>query len=296
MNATSNNLTLGLILLFFACGQPKDKKPFVTSSIDSTQKNNEKNEPERLERRKQIEAQEVLDSLRLDKILKKALGIGKSNINKTNFSMDFQTIDTVNGDVETNVTIGNLFSKVQKHLLIKRHAVGYIFINVFKINKEDIKPVLYHKQWNIEYVNDTIQDINGDGYFDFVVNTYGSTGCCLKAFSNVYLLQSNRGTFTNGFEFINPTFSPKEKIIRGVCYGHPGETEMYKFKWNGENVDTIEYVYYERNAKGKKTGNIIYSNRRPNDDNVTILKRSRSVAAEYTRIDGYDWFTEKGYE
>ena len=34
-------------------------------------------------------------------------------------------------------------------------------------------------------------------------------------------------TFSKNFEFINPTFSPKEKIIRGICYGHPGETEMY---------------------------------------------------------------------
>ena len=40
-------------------------------------------------------------------------------------------------------------------------------------------------------------------------------------------------TISNNFEFINPTFSPKEKIIRGVCYGHPSETEMYKYKWNG---------------------------------------------------------------
>jgi len=80
----------------------------------------------------------------------------------------------------------------------------------------------------MEYINDTIRDINGDGFNDFVVNWYGSNGCCLKAFSNVYLLRPDKKIFSNNLEFINPTFSPTEKIIRGVCYGYPGETEMYK--------------------------------------------------------------------
>ena len=52
---------------------------------------------------------------------------------------------------------------------------------------------------------------------------------------------------TDRNSIINPTFSPKEKIIRGVGYGHPGETEMYKYKWNGNTIDTMEYVYFERN-------------------------------------------------
>ena len=135
----------------------------------------------------------------------------------------------------------------------------------------------------------------GDGLNDFVVNWYGSTGCCLKAFSNVYLLRQDKKAFSENFEFINPTFSPKEKIVRGVCYGHPGETEMYKYKWNGEKVDTLEYVSYERNEKGK-TGKVIISTDRPYGEKFKTLKVLNSVPTEYKKIEGYDWFTGKGYE
>ena len=143
----------------------------------------------------------------------------------------------------------------------------------------------------MEYVNDTIRDINGDKIKDFVVNFYGVNGCCLKAFSNVYLLRSDKKMFSNVFEFINPTFSPKEKIIRGVCYGHPGETELYKYKWNGEQVDTIEYVSYEMNDKGRKTGKVIISKDLPYSDSNGTIKRLNSVPSEYREIYGYDWFT-----
>jgi hypothetical protein len=141
------------------------------------------------------------------------------------------------------------------------------------------------------YVNDTIRDINGDGLNDFVVNWYGASGCCLKAFSNIYLLQHDKKAFTENFKFINPTFSPKEKIIRGVCYGHPGETEMYKYKWNGEQIDTLEYVSYEKNDKGEKTGKILISTDRPDGDKFKTLRVLNSVPKEYRKIEGYDWFT-----
>ena len=146
------------------------------------------------------------------------------------------------------------------------------------------------------YVNDTIRDINGDGLNDFVVDWYGSTGCCLKAFSDVYLIRNDKKTFSNNFEFINPTFSPKENIIRGVCYGHPGETEMYKYKWNGETVDTLEYVYYETDDKGVKTGKVIISDKESYLSNFQIIKRLNSVPSEYKKIEGYDWFTGAGYK
>lgn len=98
--------------------------------------------------------------------------------------------------------------------------------------------------------------------------------------------------FSGSFEFINPTFSPEEQIIRGVCYGHPGETEMYKYKWNKETVDTVEYIYYEKNDKGKKTGKLIVSNNLPSRHNYKVLKRLSYMPDEYKRIEGYDWFTD----
>jgi len=71
---------------------------------------------------------------------------------------------------------------------------------------------------------------------------------------------------------------------------------MYKYQWNGETVDTLEYISYEKNEKGEKTGKVIVSNDRPYSDQFKVWKRLNSVPNEYKVIEGYDWFTGKGYE
>ena len=65
---------------------------------------------------------------------------------------------------------------------------------------------------------------------------------------------------------------------------------MYKFKWAGERVDTIEYVCYETNDKGKKTGKVIISSTDSRYDSTNILKKLKYIPKEYKKIYGYDWF------
>jgi hypothetical protein len=71
---------------------------------------------------------------------------------------------------------------------------------------------------------------------------------------------------------------------------------MYKYKWVGETVDTLEYIHYEKNEKGEKTGKIIVSKDRFYKKGKEVLKRLSSVPDEYRKIEGYDWFTGKRYE
>ena len=106
----------------------------------------------------------------------------------------------------------------------------------------------------------------------------------------------DKKAFSENFEFVNPTFSTKEKIIRGVCYGHPGETEMYKYEWNGEKVDTLEYVSYQKNNNGVKTGKVAILTYTPNSNSFKTLNVLKSVPAEYKKIEGFDWFTGNGYD
>jgi len=294
MKTILNILTLGLLTTFFSCGQPNDKKNIAVVTTDTLQTGLDKKEKERLEKRREIEEQDNADSVRLDKVLQDALKIANQNISKDRFIEKYEVSpDSILVSVEINLDYH--FTKTKSHLIIRRNEPSAIYIDIYSKGDNKFEKVVSHEQWTMTYVNDTIQDINGDGLNDLVVNWYGSTGCCLKAFSNVYLLRPDKKTFSENFEFINPTFSPKEKIIRGVCYGHPGETEMYKYKWNGEKVDTLEYISYERNEKGK-TGKIIISTNRPYGDKFKILKVLNSVPTEYKKIEGYDWFTGNGYE
>jgi hypothetical protein len=294
MKTTLYILKIVILMALSSCGQPNDKTSITVVATDSLQEGINKKEKERLEKRRAIEEQEYADSLRLDDVLQDALKLANQSIGKDKFVRKYEvSADSIPVSVEVNLDYH--ITKNNPHLIIRRSEPSAIYIDIYTKGKSTFEKVVTHKEWNMTYVNDTIRDINGDGLNDFVVNWYGSTGCCLKAFSNVYLLRKDKKSFSGDFQFINPTFSPQEKIIRGVCYGHPSETEMYKFKWNGENVDTLEYVSYQKTKKGK-TGKIIISTDRPHGDQFKILQVLNSVPTEYRNIEGYEWFTGEGYE
>lgn len=295
MKALRYILILELITLLYSCEQQKSGKQTIVIA-DTLQTNFNSKDEERLEKRRKIEEQDRIDSLTLDKVLGGAIEIANQNIGLDRFKKSYVEPESDSFyEVEIEINSDFYFSDERTHLIIRRSTSGSVFIDIFSKASGEFHKVLSHKQWAMEYVNDTIRDINGDGLKDFVVNWYGSSGCCLKAFSNVFLIRSDRNTFSNNLEFINPTFSPKEKIIRGVCYGHAGETEMYKYKWNGEIVDTLEYISFEKNGKGEKTGKILITTDLPYGGKYKVLKRLNSIPTEYKKIDGYDWFLGSGY-
>jgi hypothetical protein len=297
MKKIINILLIVLAITNFSCEKPNKRKSNILNRSDSLKLMTDRKNQDYLDKQRQIEDQKRIDSLRFDKILSKALKIAEQNSDKDVFRNTFvEPANDSSCQVEVIISSDFFFTKQYPHLIIRRTSPGTIYIDIFSKNNKKFVKVLAHEQWDMEYTGDTIRDVNGDNLKDFIVNWYGSSGCCLKAFSNVYLLMSDKKSFFMNSEFINPTFSPEEQIIRGICYGHPGETEMYKYKWKGEKVDTLEYVYYEKNSKGEKTGMILVSNRIPYGNNFIILKRLSEVPMEYTTIKGFDWFTGKGYE
>lgn len=290
-------LSFGIVVTFISCGQPAKKEDVAVLKADTIQSTYDKKEKERLERRSLMDEQDYADSIRLDKVLQDALKTSNQNIDKERFSQKYEILlDRIPVTVEINFDYH--YTKSNPHLVIRRNEPSAIYIDIYSKVEDRFEKVISHKQWAMTYVNDTIRDINGDGINDFVVNWYGASGCCLKAFSNIYLLRQDKKRFSQSFEFINPTFSSVEKIIRGVGYGHPGKTELYKYKWNGEKVDTLEYVSYQTKETDMsiKTGKVIVSASSPYGDKAKILKVLNSVPTEYRKIEGFDWFTGKGYE
>jgi hypothetical protein len=261
-----NLIAIASTCFVFSCVQPKDN-----SSIPSTDTTQFKIEGE------------ASDSSRLTTSLSKALEIARNNID-SNFSKTFEVVSD-SSVITTTLTIKNSFDK-GRYLAVKRETPN-VYIDIYAIKDDKFEKVISHEQWAMTYVSDTIRDINGDGKKDFLVNWYGASGCCLKNFIDVYL-QRDDGSFSGMFEFINPTFSVKEQLIRGVTYGHPGENEIYKYKWNRFSVDTVEYIYHDK----KIIGNFIKSKYLPVDkrNNQRENVRLKVVPAEYRSIDGFDWF------
>lgn len=269
---------------FLSCGQVNNNKSISVVTTDTLQTNIEK----KVENKRKMQVQDHTDSIipSLDKVLYDALKIANQNIKKNRFIKKYQV-----SSIPVTINLDYHFTNSNPHLIIRRNYESVIYIDIYSKENNKFDKVISYEQYAIKYTNDTIRDINGDSINDFVVNWYGSSGCCLKAFSDVYLLRPDKKNFSKNFEFINPTFSPKEKLVRGVCYGYAGDTEMYKSKWNGEKVDILEYVSYQKNNKGVKTGKIVISHGKK----FKTLKVLNSVPTEYRKIEGYDWFTGKGY-
>lgn len=268
-------LSTGILISLISCSQPVENN--IVKEVQKIRKENA--------------VQTINDSIRFDHALQEALSIANQNIKQDKFVKKYNS-----NNISVAIRSDFYFSTRYPHLIIKLSDSNTIQFNIYLRNKNQFEHTVSYDQWALTYVSDTIEDINGDGLNDFIINWHSATGCCLKAFSEVYLLGQNEKTFSKRFEFINPTFSPEEKVVRGICYGHPGNTEMYKFKWVGESIDTLEYIAHEVNQEGIKTGKIeILANSSPGGDKK-ILKLVNEVPVEYQNINGYDWFTGEGYD
>jgi len=291
-------LTISYFFLLFGCTDTDKQRPNA-SHFDTSRKQLTKSDTlpktkmltyEEIEaRRKQFEEQEKLDSLRLLKVLTKALEYAEQNKTRKSFQHEFEMLpDDSSFNVTAQLHLGNLFQNSRKHLLIRRKVPWGAVLDIYLLQDNKLNSVIQRIQSGMTYIDDTLRDVNGDKYKDFLVHWYPSAGCCLRDVFNVYLYQPQTGTFTKDYEFINPTFSPEEKIIRGLEYGHPGEAGLYKYKWNGLHVDTIEFVYPYTKGAGKfiRTKKSEY---KPTEKDGTVLK---SLPSEYKKIDttSIGWF------
>ena len=276
----ASKLALGFVLpiiTFYSCGKRAIQDDISAKSMDKK------------EEHIQNEASTDIYSLNQEKALEKALNLAQQNINSSKFIETFETKVKGFADISTSIEIGYLFSSEKRHIIVRRKSEMDVYLNIYSISKEKPVLALFYEQGGLEYVSDTIQDVNGDQQPDFLINWYGSIGCCLKNFYDVYLLEKNANKFSNGYEFTNPTFSVKEKMVRGVGYGHPGATYLYKFHWDGFNIDTLEYIFPDEKRKGQ----YLKSATEPYDADEVQEIRLKSVPIEYKGIYGYDWFLGK---
>ena len=207
------------------------------------------------------------DSIQLNVMLSDMLRIANQLKDRSDYH---KQLNQWNYTCETtgDIRFGHLFARDKRHLVIKRNMGTWLtHIDVFLLDRSSFRLVLNTVITDMTMLGDSIREINGDHFKDFVVHWYPSSGCCRRNIYYVYLYQKDKGTFTPKYEFINPTFSASEKIIRGIDYGQPGEGPLYKYKWNGLHVDTIEYIY-------------------PSD---TIQK---GLPSEYRKIEDIDWFID----
>lgn len=226
------------------------------------------------------------DSIYKVKVLEEALSYADKHKDHPFHHRFFcNVIGTDTGEnVTVNMRYGHLFNNDDHHLIISREYM-YGKIDVYLLKNGRFEHQLSNEA-GMQYLENNCRDINGDGAKDFVSHWYPTSGCCRRNVYQVYLYQPVSHSFTSMYEFLNPTFDPKARLIRGVEYGHPGETGLYKYRWNGLNIDTIEYIYRLKRKNGVyiRTKHQIYM---PDSSEGIVF---RSMPSEYRRIDDYDWF------
>ncbi len=281
-------ITYTLSFLLFSCTQTVQKNDNKILS-DTTSVNINPAPQIKPQTAAKIEANDHLDSLRFDKFLNEALAFANKNSSKSSFKHSFDSApDDSSFIIKADLQYGHIFDN-NKHLLIRRTSSNGTNINIFLLKSNEFIPVCNRMQESLTYIDDTIRDVNGDNQKDFLVHWYPSSGCCKCDVYTVYVYQPEKGTFTANYEFVNPTFSPQEKVIRGVEYGHPGEAGLYKYKWNGLKIDTIEFIYRDQNNKGF----YIKSQKQHIQTGKEAIKLN-AVPKEYHSIEkeSYGWFME----
>lgn len=289
MKTTANILTFVILTLILGCGQTSNQDKVSYVQTDSNKSINTQKQLTKEEKQKQIDEENRIDSLRLDIALNDAFKIAQKEFKADNFTKQYELQpDDSSYTIHIEIEIGRLFKDQHKYFLLRRHVPWATYLSLYKLNGDKTENLIEREQGGMTYIRDTIFDANGDGHKDFLVHWYPSSGCCRRDVYNVYLNQPNKGKFTQDYEFINPTFSANEKIIRGVEYGHPGEVGLYKYKWNGLQVDTIEFIYPDANKKGQfiKTKKGAY---RPTEKEGVVLK---AIPKEYQKIESYEWFAD----
>lgn len=228
-----------------------------------------------------------LDSFRHQIILKKAINLLKGNIAKSFFSKNYLIKNNLSRWENLELVSGNLFEKNRKHVLLRTKLPIYNFIDIFEYSNNRFINRISIKVENLVYNGDTITDVNGDNIKDFVYHIYPSSGCCLRDVQYVYLNNTKKNSFSEPYEFMNPTFDTKEKIIRGVYYGHSGYVGLYKYKWKGLQIDTLETIHHEIMEEAKVQTYEVYNYK----TKVHMKnKKIHELPKDYLEINGYDWF------
>jgi|GEM_PF-4865232 len=130
---------------------------------------------------------------------------------------------TINDGLASFATLkfGFLFSSKKRHLILKTKSAWDIHLRVLYFDKHNFKEVIHTVIWDLNYVTNTVRDINGDGFKDFISTTYSSAGCCARNRDEVRLYRPADEDFSDNYDFIMHHISQKKKLFAVLIMAIP---------------------------------------------------------------------------
>jgi hypothetical protein len=195
-------------------------------------------------------------------------------------------VQTIENDSITFRT-GKFFNKQVEHKYIKFNSNGGVYICVFSRKDNYKNPILNIIMHRMNFIADSIFDINGDSTKDLAIHWYPSSGCCLADIYNCYIYNIEKDCFERNIRISNPTFYPKESKTYSMDYNHPGETIFYELHWIEARMDTLKSYSW----KDRKQNIILIK-----DYKTGKQSECEEIPIELKKLHGFDWFTMKPYE
>jgi hypothetical protein len=230
----------------------------------------------------------------LDKMLDTVLKAANQRTQEHSFSGKIDTALFGYKDMYATYEFGNIFSKDRKHLLVKRFINEYgtysasLYSEIYLFRNNSLEKVAADTV--TETFEENLEDLNCDGFVDYVVNSYSGAGCCPRSADNGYLYNPKDGHFVF-VDFFNRESNCPDRVFYETSYGYDFDIEVFKYKWMGMKKVLLEsfgrtFVSLGDLSKNPKTyTKTIY----PSEKKI-ILK---NAPEEYKKLQIFDYFKIK---
>ena len=152
------------------------------------------------------------------------------------------------------ISFGHLFSDERQHLIIKRFISEYndyqtsLYSDIFLLDKDSYRKVAADTSDN-GYDEDYFEDVNHDGYKDYVVQSYSGAGCCPRNLEMGYVYAPQNGQFKI-IDFFNRETDSLSTNFFETSYGLGNFITLYKYKWQGLKKVLLEEIYVTPTEEG----------------------------------------------
>lgn len=190
----------------------------------------------------------------LNRLLDSSLGIAYRQGFEQPFAVTLDTNVFRFKNMYATISFGHLFSNDRKHILIKRFIHEYnnyetsLYSDIYLLDKNTFKKVTADTSDN-GYGEDYFEDVNHDGFKDYVVQSYSDAGCCPRNLEMGYVYNPQNGHFKT-IDFFNRETDTLSTNFFETSYGRDNYINLYKYKWQGLKKVLLEEIYVTTTKEG----------------------------------------------
>jgi hypothetical protein len=222
----------------------------------------------------------------LDKLLDTSLNLAYKQGFERPFTLTLDTSLFRFKNMYATISFGHLFSNGRQHLIIKRFMNEYndyetsLYSDIFLLYNSSFKKVAADT-CDGGYGEDYFEDLNHDGYKDYIVQSYSGAGCCPRNLETGYVYTPQNGHFNN-MDFFNRETDSLSTNFFETSYGLGNYINLYKYKWQGLRKILLEEIYVTPTKEGAMN---------PNPTSYTKIfypsgkkQRIKKLPKEYARL------------